>query len=124
MAMRATLPLIALLGAGLLAGCATGPDLKARNAALVGQTESALIRKLGMPDRRITVGDTTFFAYARTEYGRVPGSIGGPLFIDQRPVPYGFTPTVAPKLLVNSCTTTFVIEGGLVKSFTMRGNDC
>lgn len=124
MAMRRILPLAGLLGAGVLAGCATGPSLKQRNAALVGKSETALIHKLGVPDKKMIVGNTAYFAYARTKYGTVPGSIGGPLFLGQQIVPYGFMPTVPPKFLFDSCTTTFAIKGGVVKSFTMRGNDC
>ena len=122
--MRRVLVLSAALAACVLAGCTTGPSLKERMSAFVGKPEAELIKALGKPKKKIVIGSTAYFAYERTKYGVVPGSIGGPLFVDQRPVPYGFTPTVSPKYLFNICTTTFAIKGGVVQSFTMRGNDC
>ena len=122
--MRRSQLATALLAAIVLAGCATGPSLKERMSAFVGKPEADLVKTLGPPKKKIVVGKTAYFAYERTKYGVVPGSIGGPLFVDQRPVPYGFTPTVSPKYLFNICTTTFAIKGGIVQSFTMRGNDC
>lgn len=118
---------IAMSAAALaLAGCTFGPSLAERMSAYVGRPESALVAQMGVPDKRIAVNGTTYLAYER---GR-PVYYGGPYFA---PYPgwwggYPFhpmlTPDYVPTYVYQSCTITFAVTKGLVRSFTLRGDDC
>ncbi len=126
--MRKYLCLIALLG---LAACATGPGLQSRMASYTGATEDQLIKKLGVPDKQITVNGVQYLAYDQRRLDVSPGFesfggfygggfyrgsyFGGGPFLDA-----GFPPTVEER----GCETTFELRDGKVFSFTFRGNDC
>ena len=118
--MRRKLVLAAPVVALVLAGCAVGPSLAERMSAYVGRPESALVAALGVPDRKITVDGKTYFAYVERSYSYQPG------FVPPYPgfyVPY-YGPFFQPDTYTRQCTVTFALEGGMVKSFTLRGNDC
>ena len=106
-----------------LAGCAVGPTHAEKMSALVGQPTSVLVARLGVPNRRITVGGVTYFAYVKRRVSYTSGSYGvGPIYYAYYgPFIGGGFP---PEYNSESCTTTFAIEGKLVRSFTLRGNDC
>ena len=120
---------LAILVAGilLLGGCADG--LKRRQAAmapLVGQTETDLVRQLGVPTRTIEVGGHRFLAYDESWIDVIPGGpivpLGGPWWgPGWGPIGVGGIP---PSVVQWTCVTTFEIVEGRVISFTIRGNGC
>ncbi|NNM58180.1 hypothetical protein [Acidocella sp.] len=115
----------------VLAGCATGPSLQTRMAAYIGADEQTLVNQFGVPDKQITVNGTTYLAYEQRRAVSVPGAYLGGVY-----GPYagpwfggGFYPPVydsmmPPRVLVYACETTFLLKGGKVVDFTLRGNDC
>jgi hypothetical protein len=115
--------LAAPVAALVLAGCVVGPSLAERMSGYVGRSESALVAGMGVPNRKIDVDGTTYFAYVQQDYQYQPG------FAPASPYPYGFygpfyTPYFPPSAYVNQCTITFAIRDKMVKSFTLRGNAC
>lgn len=116
------LGLMALWSLGL-AGCA-GPHLARTMSAYVGKPESALVAALGVPASRTESGGITYDRYERTITYSVPGWVGGPLFVDQRPAIGGIPPVVPPQTYHNTCTVTFAIVGGVVRSYTAHGSVC
>lgn len=118
--MRVALPLLVVL----LAGCVnTLAQRQAKLAPLIGQSEQTLIQAMGVPSRSYDVSGTKYLAYDQRSTTVLPGY--GPW----GPWPYGwygygsgvgFPPEVVDLL----CETTFVVAGGVVRSFNFRGNAC
>jgi hypothetical protein len=104
----------------LLAGCTDG--LAARQAYLsrfVGQPESVLVQQMGVPDRSYETGGIKYLAYDERQLEIEPSfSTYGPFFTGW--YGGGFPPYVVEW----RCETTFQVEGGTVKNFTLRGNAC
>ncbi len=111
-----------------LVGCTTGPSMESQMAAYIGAPESALVQKLGVPDRQITVNNVTYLAYElRNQAQLSPGGYvwGGPYWDGWGPYPYAYGRSIMPRnIRVWSCEVTFVLVEGKVRSFTLRGNDC
>jgi hypothetical protein len=94
-----------------VAGCATGPSLQSQMAVYVGASPQVLVQGLGVPDKKITVNDTQYYAYTvadEVDYwtGGYPGYY------------YGGYPSVY------TCEATFMLMNDRVANFTLRGNDC
>lgn len=109
-----------------LSGCVRGPSLAQQMSGYVGRPESVLVAQLGVPDRRIAVGDLTYFAYVHRAFHYQSGSIGaGPFFAGYGGF-YGpiFAPAFPTQANTEECTTTFALRHKIVQSFTLRGNDC
>ena len=106
-----------------LAGCTVGPTQAQKMSAYVGQPVSVLVAQLGVPNRRITVNGVTYYAYVKHHISYSPGSYGvGPIYYAYYgPFADGGFP---PSYNSETCTTTFALQGKLVRSFTLRGNDC
>jgi hypothetical protein len=106
-----------------LVGCTMGPTHAEKMSAFVGQPVSVLVARLGVPNRRITVDGVTYFAYVKHHVSYTSGSYGvGPIYYAYYgPFAGGGFP---PEYNSESCTTTFALQGKLVRSFTLRGNDC
>ena len=113
---------VLLILALLLAGCVN--QLAQRQAFLnqfVGHPDSDLVKQLGVPTRTYETGGVKYLAYDESRVDLIPGL-----------PPYGPGPWWAyggyggfPPQLVNlECETTFAIAGGVVKSYTLRGNAC
>jgi hypothetical protein len=130
--MRKLILGVPLLAAGL-AGCVTAPSLAERMSQFVGQPESVLVQQLGVPNRTATINGTTYLAYIRRHTEFTPGSYGYGPFMG----PYGYSPFMGPywggwggwggfppQAVTYSCETTFIVVNKLVRSFTLRGNDC
>jgi len=107
----------------LAAGCANG--LAQRQAFLnqfVGHPEQELLGKLGVPNRTYTAEGVKYLAYDQRRIALVPPlpPYGpGPWW------PYGWYGAGAPPQAVElNCETTFTVAGGVVKSYTLRGNAC
>lgn len=119
--------LAVLLVVLLIAGCAN--QLAARQAQLqplVGRPETELIQIMGVPNRSYETGGMKFLAYEESRVELVPGS---PFYYGLGPFP-GMYPGglyaggFPPEAVNLVCDTTFAIEGGIVRSFTLRGNAC
>lgn len=106
-----------------LAGC-SGPRLARPMRAFVGKPEAALVRALGVPDRRSVHGDVIHDQYRRTITYSVPGWTGGPAFVDQRPAIGDIPPAVPPQTYRNTCVITFRIVHGIVRAYRATGPVC
>jgi hypothetical protein len=107
----------------LLTGCVD--ELAKREAVLnqfVGHPEPELVQQLGVPTRTYETAGVKYLAYDESRVDLIPplppfgagpwwvyGSYGG-----------GFPPQV----VTLTCETTFAVAGGVVKSYTLRGNAC
>jgi hypothetical protein len=108
-----------ILSMAVLAGCATGPSRSQILAGLVGHSEGDAMRVLGAPNQIYQANGNRFLAYVDQSvgYGPAPGfAPWGPLGYGY----FGFPPTVA---YPRSCVMTLDVTGGVVRSWTMRG-DC
>ena len=117
-------PIVAVLFAlPLLAACQQ-PTMQDRQAALqplVGQSESDLVRRMGVPTRSFDADGHRFLAYLQRDVTVLPGQ--GPW----QPFWGGWWyhgPDVAPEVIDRVCETTFEITAGKVQSYQLRGNAC
>ena len=116
---------VILLSAGLLAGCVN--QLAVRQSELarwVGQPEGQLIDFMGVPDKSYETGGVKYLAYAENRVEVIPSTQSYP-FGPPFGAPYGWYGGGFPAQAINlSCETTFAIAGGVVRSFSLRGNAC
>ncbi len=122
-----------LCGVLALAGCAyPNPAHVASLNALVGKTETDLIRAQGVPNRTYSAGGHKFLAFSRNRIETIPGSPGfGPGFGGWGygygwggPYWGGGFGGFGPDIVQRDCETTFELDGGVVKTWSLRGNDC
>lgn len=116
---RARFAVLAL--ALLAAGCAN--LLAAREARLrqlVGQKLDVLIATEGVPDRSFDHGDVTYLAYVRQYVDLQPGMA----FVGPPWGPWGWYAPPPSVAVVRGCETVFAVKRGIVRGFTMNGNDC
>lgn len=127
--MRRVFPVLGCLL--LLSGCATG--LSRQHAmflnSLVGESETDLVRQIGVPNRTFEVGGHRFLAYDRSRTDVIPGFGGWGGGWGGWGDPYGWGwgggfGAIPPEVVRRSCETTFEIDNGHVTSWTLRGNDC
>ena len=117
---RATLVVLAILPAGCVNGLA---QRQAFLAQFVGQPEGVLVQQLGVPNRTIETGGVKYLAYTEKRVDVIPG--GPPYGPGFGPPFWGWYGSAFPPQVVNLiCETTFAISGGVVRSFTLRGNAC
>jgi hypothetical protein len=103
----------------LLAGCVN--QLAARQAFLnqfIGQPESTLVQQMGVPTRSIETDGVKYLAYTESRTDVIPGAPG-----------YGwgwgwYGGGIPPQVVTLTCETTFSVSGGVVQSYTLRGNAC
>jgi hypothetical protein len=109
----------------LLAGCATPPaeDGQAAAGKMVGQSETDLVRQMGIPTRAFETDGHRFLAYLERHVDITPAT--GPW------APFwgwwgagSYGPDTAPMVVDFVCETTFEVAGGKVQSFQRRGNAC
>ncbi len=122
--MRKTL-LLALLA---VAGCAyPNPQHVQALNALVGKSETDLIRSYGVPNRTYESGGDKFLAYSRNRIETIPGDPGfGPWGYGYGWGGwggYGFG-GFPPEVVQRDCETTFELARGIVKTWSLRGNAC
>jgi hypothetical protein len=116
--MRRIVPMLAAVAVG---ACAN--QLAAREAFLkqfVGHSDSELVQKLGVPTRTYETHGVKYLAYteSRLEFmPPLPPYAGPPWWLGA----YGAAP---PQVVNLVCETTFVVAGGIVKSYALRGNAC
>ena len=140
MRLKYLLPVPALLA---LASCEV-PNAAQRRAldALIGRSETDLLRTYGVPSRTITNNGHTFLAYVQNDSSYSPGTPGfgyggfygpgfgyggfgyggfggfGPGF------GYGGFGGFPPTYYQSYCTTTFEIVNDRVASWNLRGDGC
>ncbi|HVC59666.1 MAG TPA: hypothetical protein VND19_04785 [Acetobacteraceae bacterium] len=114
---------VSFILAVLVGGCVN--QLAQRQAFLnpfVGRPDSELVRQLGVPNRSYETGGVKYLAYDESRVTFVPAL-----------PPYGLGPWWAyggygggfpPQVVTLTCETTFAVAGGVVKSYTLRGNAC
>ncbi len=96
---------------------------EARLRRLVGQKLSVLIAVEGVPDRNFEHAGVTYLAYDRRQVDFVPAPpIFGPPW--GFPGPLGLYNAPPPSAVLRACETVFSVQGGIVRGFSMRGNDC
>lgn len=115
--MRRLLLLVLML---VLCGCV---DRLAQRQAflnpLVGQPEHVLVQTMGVPNRTYETGGVKFLAYEERRIETLPSAYpAGPWWFGW--YGGGFPPQVVTLV----CDTTFAVQGGVVKSYTLRGNAC
>jgi hypothetical protein len=108
-----------VLAAGTLAGCTN--VLAVRQAELsqwIGQPEAQLVAAMGAPHRAYDSGGVKFLTYEDVYVHEGPT---GPYYFGPGPAaPTGFSGVIYRTV----CDTTFTIEDGVVKAFSLRGDGC
>jgi hypothetical protein len=110
-----------------LAGCAyPNPEHVAESNALVGKTETQLVRALGVPSRTYETGGHKFLAYSRSKLETIPGDPGfGPGWgWGYWHGGWGGWGGFPPEIIQRDCESTFDLVNGVVQSWSFRGNDC
>ena len=119
------LPLLAL------AACTTGPDRPALLNSLVGQSETEVVRVLGVPSRTYETAGHKFLAYTEQRATVVDG---GPAFFGGYGgfgygafgpgFGWGYGSAFPAQVIPRICETTFDVAGGRVLGWSLRGNAC
>jgi hypothetical protein len=107
----------------VLAGCVN--QLAQRQAILnqlVGRPEPELVQQFGVPTRTYETDGVKYLAYNESRVDIVPSlpPYGIGPWWDYGAYGGGFPPQVVNLV----CETTFAVAGGVVKSYTLRGNAC
>lgn len=115
--------ILAILCATLLAACTPAFDRPAFLAGFVGQPDTEVVRRLGVPSRTYEAGGHQFLAYAehRSEVlstGTSFGGFGGFGFFGPS---LGFS---SSEVIDRGCETTFEVVSGRVATWSLRGNAC
>lgn len=118
--------LCALFIAVGVAGCAAPIDRRPYLNSLVGEQETEIVRRMGVPSRTYESGGHRFLAYQERQtsvYSSGPsfsfggfgygGGFGG--------LGYGFS---SSQVVERVCETTLEVAGGQVVSWAQRGNAC
>ena len=108
-----------IVGFGLLAGClATTSKYEDKLKTWVGESESVLVAKWGVPDSFYEAGSTKYLTYNYRNTGYVP----------PKTTNYGFgsaySSTSRGYSYDNQCKTTFTIVASKVTSWRYKGNSC
>ncbi len=111
-----------------LTGCVyPNPQHVAATNALVGKSETDLVHALGVPSRTYETGGHKFLAYNRSKLETIPGDPGfGPWggWGWGGGFGWGGWGGFPPEIVQRDCETTFDLLGGVVQSWSFRGNDC
>ena len=125
--MRRFFVFSALLG---LAGCAyPNPQHVRELNALVGKPEPDLLRSYGVPTRTYDTSGLRFASYQMSRIETLPGDgfgyggfgYGG---FGYGGFGYGGFGGFGPEIIQRDCTTTFELQNHVVRSYSLRGNDC
>jgi hypothetical protein len=112
-----------LAGLALLAGCAyPNPQHVAALNALVGKSEADVVRSYGVPVRSVETGGSKFIAYSTHRIESFPE---GPYWGYGWRGGWGWGGGFGyPDIEQFDCETTFELQGGIVKTWSLRGNAC
>jgi hypothetical protein len=130
--IKKLIPLVALLALG---GCAyqTEAQINAELAHHIGQSETDLVREMGVPNRHFDSGGHHFLAYVSGHqeilsyndggffYPGFGWGWGGPGWAGYGGWGGGFG---SASVITYGCQTTFEIDAGRVIGFKRHGNDC
>lgn len=123
--MRSFAPLLAVLALGA-AGCT---NYTAQRAAflnsMVGQPETVLVGRLGVPTQTYETSGHKFLAYTTgrtTVYGGGGFGVGG--FGYGGFGGFGSFDALPTEVIPRVCETTFDLVGGTVQSWSLHGNGC
>lgn len=106
-----------------LPGCADRlAERQAYLTTLIGLSEADLVRTIGVPTRSVDAGGHRFLAYRESSIEVIPGPPFGPWGMPGAPWAYGAG--LPPDVVQLVCETTFELDDGRVRSFTLRGNAC
>jgi hypothetical protein len=132
--MKKVAKTVAVASVLALVGCAyPNPQHVAAMNALVGKSESDVVRTLGVPSRTIDTGGHRYLAYSRSRIETIPGDPGfGPGWGGWGGWGggwgYGYWGGgwggFPPEIVQRDCETTFDLENGVVQSWSFRGNNC
>lgn len=116
-----------LLAALALAGCAAPIDRTPFLNALVGQPETEVVRRLGVPGRTYDTGGHRFLAYQERQTSVYGSGVG----IGFGGFGYGYggfggisNSFSSSQVVERVCETTFEVAGGRVVTWSLRGNAC
>jgi opacity protein-like surface antigen len=118
MVRRAALGLVlAALGIGAAQAATEGPDAVLRS--LIGKNETAIERRMGVPDATERNGVQTFLTYHNDDFWRKTS----------RPYPPGYSQGYSGALGFRNqanfeCETTLVLTDGVLRAYTRRGTGC
>ncbi len=122
--MRKILPLATL---ALLAGCAyPTPERVNSLNALVGKTDTDLVRALGVPTKTYATGGHQFLSFSHSRIESYPGFGPGYGF----GYGYGWGPRwgwggyYGTDIVQTDCDITFELTNGIAQSWTLRGSGC
>lgn len=112
--------------AALTACAAPGEQRATYLNTMVGKPESELVRAFGVPSRSYEVAGSKFLAYRESRISSTPGVGYGYGYGWGRwgGYPYGYAGGIPPEIQQRDCETTFELVGGIVKTWTLRGNAC
>jgi hypothetical protein len=117
-----------LAGVLALSACAyPNPQHVNELNALVGKSETDLVRTQGVPTRTYETGGHKFLAYSRSRIESLPGEPGfGPYGWGGWGGwgGYGGWGGFPPEIIQRDCETTFEIANGTVLHWSFRGNAC
>lgn len=111
---------LALFAVLALAACADPAVIarhQARLNAHIGQSETDLVRQLGVPSRSYDADGHRFLAYTVTHLDIWPG-------FGLRQFGYGYGGGFPPQVVQWRCDTTFELVDGHVIAWKQRGNNC
>ncbi len=110
-----------------LAACATGSGRVALLDRLVGQPETELVRRMGVPSRTFETGGRRFLAYEEQHPAEIVGSgfygggFHGRYFGAGIGAGFGAFPA---EIVPYRCETTFEVADQRVVTYALRGNAC
>ena len=109
-----------------LAGCAAPVDRSPFLNSLVGQPETELVRRLGVPTRTYETSGHRFLAYQERQTSVVGTGIGFGGFGGFGYGGFGGVGTTFSnsQIVERVCETTFDVASGRVVTWSLRGNAC
>ncbi|HVY17641.1 MAG TPA: hypothetical protein VHB27_20650 [Rhodopila sp.] len=118
---RRRMSFLVLSIAGLALGACTD-ELARRQAELnrwVGRPETELVQAMGAPNRSYETGGLKILTYEDHRVDIIPGTSYYPGF-----GPFWPDAGLPPQAINLTCDTSFAVSGGIVRSFSLRGNAC
>lgn len=109
----------------MLTGCATAAKYEESLNTMVGKTEVDLIRAWGAPAQSYETGNSKFLTYESNNRAILPGT--PPAYTTTYNGGYSYSTPIggsSPVSIPMRCSTTFELEGGVVKSWRYEGNSC
>ncbi len=127
--------ILTALGLLCLASCVVGPTRKQVLDGMIGQSETVMVRRFGVPTRSYDAGGHHFVAYVQQQQSVFPGDyggfgFGGPGFggLGYGGLGYGgfggFYGGFPTEVVQSACETTLEIDRGVVTGWSLHGDGC